>query len=113
MNLAHYNHVFKYKRSLTTIKLFMETILGGGKIAPKKKDNTKITIISKDWGIEEVNLKDLDILYLIKVDDSLKTDDFGGKIAPKRSSFKQTMIDFALGVVYWVTFTAIVLFITC
>ena len=35
------------------------------------------------------------------------------KIAPKRSSFKQTMIDFALGLLFWATFTAIGLLITC
>ena len=38
---------------------------------------------------------------------------FGGKFAPKRSSFKQTLIDFALGLVYWGTFIAIGLLITC
>ena len=37
----------------------------------------------------------------------------GVKIAPKRSSFKQTLIDFALGVVYWGTFIATGLLITC
>lgn len=35
------------------------------------------------------------------------------KIAPKRSSLKQTMIDFALGMLYWATFIAIGLLITC
>lgn len=37
----------------------------------------------------------------------------GGKIAPKRSSLKQTIIDFALGLLYWGTFIAIGLLITC
>ena len=37
----------------------------------------------------------------------------GVKIAPKRSNFKQTLINFTLGVVYWGVFITIGLLITC
>ena len=97
MDLRHYNHVFNLPNGY---------LVG---YQDKGLRNYALKKFKKDFGGKIAQNNDLS--YYSGLFSFIASN--GKEIAPKRSSFKQTMIDFALGLLFWATFIAIGLFITC